>query len=337
MLPSNETAHGAFRVFFSIGFLVLFIGGSTVFLNVTTESPQESAGVLQAVSQKEEAKQATVLFGGDVMLSRNIGTLMLERDGWAYPLWRIAPLLHSADITFVNLEGPISSRGTNHGSIYSFRADPRAVATLTAAGIDVVSLANNHIFDWGPEALQDTVILLDEAGIIHAGAGQNYEAAHTPAVISRGGISFAFLAYTNLVPRSFTLASSTPAVAWAEPDAIAEDIRRAREQADAVIISFHFGDEYSLTHNAFQETLAHAAIDAGATLVIGHHPHVVQEVGKYKDGYIAYSLGNLLFDQNFGDTKKGLLLQVHFEDNTITGVQEIPVVFTSDYEPYLVE
>jgi poly-gamma-glutamate synthesis protein (capsule biosynthesis protein) len=283
-------------------------------------------------------ERTVLLFGGDVMLSRNIGQLMEERGDWHYPFALIADTLRDADIMVVNLEGPISLRGKNVGSQYSFRADPRAGEALRFAGVDVVSLANNHMYDWGPEALLDTLALLDDVGIAHAGAGRDYAEAHAPAIIISNGIRFAFLSYTNLVPRSLTTVSSTPAIAWADPGVIAEDIRAARSGgADAVIVLLHFGEEYELKHNAFQESLAKSVIDAGAALVVGHHPHVPQEIERYGSGYIAYSLGNLVFDQNFRDTKQGLLLRAEIKNGEVVNVTPIPIAFNETYQPYVVE
>ena len=272
------------------------------------------------------------------MLSRNIGELMAER-GFEYPFSLLGETLRAADITVVNLEGPISSRGENRGSIYSFRADPRAVEALAAAGIDAVSLANNHLYDWGPDALADTIALLDGAGIAHAGAGTDYAAAHAPALIEAGGMRFALLSYTTLAPRSLAATSSAPAIAGAATTTIASGVAAAKAgAADAVIVSFHFGDEYAPEHNPLQERLARAAIDAGAALVVGHHPHVPQELEYYNGGAIAYSLGNLIFDQNFDEaTSRGLLLKAVFENGALAEVTPVPIAFTSDYRPYVVQ
>ena len=246
-------------------------------------------------------------------------------------------MIRSADIAFGNLESPLSSQGVRSGSIYSFRADPKAVQGLVVAGFDVVSFANNHVGDYGKQAFLDTLSLLDKAGIHAVGAGVDYTSAHKPTMITVNNTTFAFLGYTNLLPVSLGGASSTPAVARYDDDEIVKaDIVQAKELADVVIVSFHFGDEYETTHNADQEHIAKLAIDSGASLVIGHHPHVVEEVEEYNGGYIFYSLGNFVFDQNFSkDTKKGLSAEVIFEGSRITRVVEREVAFTDDYQPYV--
>ncbi len=284
---------------------------------------------------KQEKRTATLLFVGDIMLSRNIGRIMAERNDWRYPFLEVADTLASADLTFGNLEGPISSRGVKQGSIYSFRADPRSAEGLAYAGFDVVSLANNHMLDYGKEAFLDTLDALTDAGISYAGGGADFKAAHGPAVWEANGMKVAFLAYTNLVPVSFTKETAQPAIAFADVAQMTADIASAKAQADAVVASFHWGEEYQTAHNAYQERIAKAAIDAGALLVIGHHPHVAQEVERYNGGVIAYSLGNFVFDQNFSkDTRTGLALRVTLADGAVESIEEMTVKFTSDFQPY---
>jgi len=282
------------------------------------------------------AEPVTLLFVGDIMLSRRIGAIMAEKNDWTYPFLQISDALKRADLVFANLESPISSRGTRMGSIYSFRADPRAVAGLSSAGIDVVSLANNHVWDYGPEALGETLDTLRSAGIDYIGAGVNYAAAHEPVIKDVRGTKIAFWGYTNLVPVGATVEKSAPAVAFLDLKQVIPDIARAKERADIVIVSFHWGNEYETKHNQKQAEIAYAVIDAGADLVIGHHPHVRQEVEKYHGGYIAYSLGNFVFDQNFSaDTRTGLMLKVILKNKKIDQVEEQKIKFTSTYQPYM--
>ncbi len=286
-------------------------------------------------AQKRERRAATLLFVGDIMLSRNIGKVMAEQNDWRYPFLKVADTLASADLTFGNLEGPISSRGVKQGSIYSFRADPRSAEGLAYAGFDVVSLANNHLWDYGAEAFLDTLDVLTNADISYAGGGADFKAAHGPAVWEANGIKVAFLAYTNLVPASLTKEAAQPATASADIAQMTADITSAKAEADAVVASFHWGEEYQTAHNAYQERVAKAAIDAGALLVIGHHPHVAQEVERYNGGVIAYSLGNFVFDQNFSkDTRTGLALRVTLADGAVESIEEMTVKFTPDFQPY---
>jgi poly-gamma-glutamate synthesis protein (capsule biosynthesis protein) len=282
------------------------------------------------------APPATLVFVGDIMLSRGVGRLMEKKNDWQYPFLEIKDTLAEADLLIGNLEGPISSKGVKIGSIYSFRVDPRAVAGLTGAGFDVLSLANNHLWDYGRDAFNATLNILRNNGIDYIGGGIDYAEAHQPLVREVKGTKVAFLAYTDLAPAGIMKESSKPAVAFSDLKQIIPDIAKAKTLADLVIVSFHWGNEYETKHNQKQEALAHAVIDAGANLVIGHHPHVAQEVEKYKDGYIAYSLGNFVFDQNFStDTRSGLMLKVTIKDKKIEKTESQRIKFTSTYQPKL--
>lgn len=291
-----------------------------------------------ALRAPSPAEEITMVFVGDVMLSRAVGKLMADKDDYLFPFASTTEVLRAADIAFANLENPISERGATTGSVYSFRADPRAAEGLVEAGFDVVSVANNHIWDYGREAFLDTLSLLESGGIVPVGGGTNYDEAHRPKVITMGKTRVAFLAYSNLLPLALGGKESVPAIARYEDDTLEADIARARELADVVVVSLHWGEEYKNKHNAEQERVARHTIDAGATLIVGHHPHVVQEVEEYRGGLIAYSLGNFVLDQNFSSaTGRGLVLFVTLTDGKISEVIKREVAFTNDYRPYFVE
>ncbi len=294
--------------------------------------------IRQKPTAEANLREIHMVFVGDIMLSRSIEEIMARKKDYRFPLLKIASTTESADIAFANLENPISSRGVKSGSIYSFRADPKTLEGLIYAGFDVVSVANNHIWDYGKQAFKDTLANLSSGGIVVVGGGESYDAAHMPKIIAVGDTRIAFLAYSNLLPVSLGLASSTPAVSRYSDDTLKEDVARAKEISDFVIVSFHWGEEYKTKHNAEQERIAKLAIDAGANLVIGHHPHVVQEIEEYKGAYIAYSLGNFIFDQNFSkDTRRGLVLLVTVKGDKIISIGSRKVAFTDDYQPYFVE
>jgi poly-gamma-glutamate synthesis protein (capsule biosynthesis protein) len=280
---------------------------------------------------------STLVFVGDIMLSRDIEKTMLKDNDWRYPFLKISDFLKNADLTFGNLEGPISNNGTKVGSIYSFEADPRSTEGLLYSGFDVLSVANNHIWDYGPQAFEDTLQTLKDNNIAYIGGGSSFEEAHSPVVKEVKGTRIAFLGYTNLLPPTLGTKNSKPAVAFPDQEQMILDIQKAKRLADIVVVSFHWGEEYQTKHNSFQEKLAHAAIDAGADLIVGHHPHVVQELEKYNGGNIVYSLGNFVFDQNFSeDTKAGSLLTVTVKNKKIEAVIAHKVIFTSSYQPFLV-
>ncbi len=291
-----------------------------------------------SVAITEPPQEVRMVFVGDIMLSRKVGELMAAKKDTAFPFASTTELISSADIAFANLESPVSTGGIRSGSIYSFRANPKALEDVKLAGFDVVSIANNHIWDYGKQAFLDTLAHLSESGIAAVGGGANYGEAHAPGIFSVGKTNIAFLAYTNLLPASLGRASSTPAIARYDDDILKIDIALAKELSNFVIVSFHWGEEYQTKHNKEQERVAHLAIDAGANLVVGHHPHVVQEVEEYNGGTIAYSLGNFVFDQNFSeDTKQGLVLLVTLRNNKITDVTKKQIAFTDDYQPYVVD
>ncbi len=294
-------------------------------------------GIKYGISSKlDDSKPVTLLFVGDIMLSRLIGDIMARNNDWRYPFLETADFLKNADITFGNLEGPISARGTKVGSIYSFRSDPRAIEGLMYAGFDVLSIANNHIWDYGADAVRDTLTILKDAGIGVIGGGMNYQEAHAPLIKETSGVKIAFLGYTDLIPSSLDSKTARPVIAFLDIDRAISDVKEARKLADLVVVSLHWGNEYEITPNHNQERIAKSLIDAGAQLIIGHHPHVVQPIEEYGGGYIAYSLGNFVFDQNFSpETKKGLALKVILKNKKISQMMPVEITFTSSFQPYL--
>lgn len=240
---------------------------------------------------------------GDVMLARTVGQ-RLQTQGAGAAFSGVQPVLQSADLLAVNLECVISPLGEPQPKAYRFRAPAEAVDALALAGVDVVNLANNHAMDYGYAALADTRRQLTARQIVTVGAGQNDAAAHTAAVVERNGLRVAFLGYVDVMVESrtgfdthtWTAGRNTPGVAWADPKRIATDVKAARQQADVVVVLLHSGLEERTDVSPNQRAEAQAAIDAGAALVLGSHPHVLQPVEKYHGGLIVYSLGNFIFD-----------------------------------------
>jgi poly-gamma-glutamate synthesis protein (capsule biosynthesis protein) len=311
------------------------VGGWSVLgpLTPTQEAaaPQTTSG-LPASPQKQEY---TLLFTGDIMLSRAVGARMQALKDWAFPFRLISDTLHTADLRFCNLECPVSDRGRNLHHLYSFRADPKAIDGLVAAGFNVASQANNHTYDWGPDALLDSLERLRAAGIQPVGAGQNILAAHYPLLVHVDSLRIAFLAYVNIDPKEATAGVDRPGVAWLDPAQALTDIRFAQPLADIVIVCPHWGVEYALKPTPGQVDLAHQMIDAGADLIVGSHPHVVQPVEKYHDRWIAYSLGNFIFDQEGPNTHRGLMLKAIVRDHRIVDVQSIPIDINSSFQAKL--
>ena len=279
---------------------------------------------------------------GDVMLGRSVGWRM-EAEGPAMPFAAVGDILGGADITVANLESAIGVTGRAEPKAYTFRAPPVAAEALALAGIDLVSLANNHSLDYGPESLAETRALLAGRGILSPGAGPNRDAAHAPAIIERDGLRIAFLAYVTVPvegggydPRSWTATDEAPGVAWLDIPTMVADIETARGDADLVVVLLHFGLEWQLEPSEAQRKQARAAVDAGATLVLGAHPHVLQEVEAYGGGLIAYSLGNFVFDGFWDPANDSAILLVELTAAGVAGYELVPVTIV-DGIPLLAE
>ena len=261
-----------------------------------------------------EPAYVTLSFAGDIMLDRGVESSVLKNFGGdSSALFEKinARFLKNADLSFANLEGTISDQGTDMKSLYSFRMDPGAAPALASAGLDVLSLANNHIGDWGRSAYIDTLARLKENEIHYAGGGINEVEAETPVIIEKNSTKIGFLAFSDVGPAWMEAKGETAGILLASDPRFDEIIQNAARQVDFLIVSFHWGDEYKDKHNIRQEYLAHRAVDNGAKIIIGHHPHVAQDTEVYKDAFIAYSLGNFIFDQSWSKpTMQGLLLQV---------------------------
>ncbi|MBI5475052.1 MAG: CapA family protein [Ignavibacteriae bacterium] len=247
---------------------------------------------------KPAGDSSTVIlrFGGDVLLAaryeEGVGAnLTTAFDGF--------DLFRTDDLSIVNLECPVTTRGTRRVKPFTFRMKPAALSAITSAGIEVVNLANNHIYDYGSIGLFDTIHSLDSARIAHVGAGRNRAEARTPFLKVIKGRRIAVLGYYG--PGESPVATNkSSGVAPRQSDVIAEDIRSLRDsrRADYIVIIFHWGTEKATVPDNEQRVLAHQVIDAGADAVIGHHPHVLQGIERYKHGVIVYSLGNLIFGGN---------------------------------------
>lgn len=242
------------------------------------------------------AAPLTLAFAGDIMLDDGPGRFAANGGD---PLAAVAPVLAHADYRIANLETSVAGKTTgaaNANKIYTFRAAPTTLQALKGR-FDAVALANNHSGDYGQTAFLETIEHLSALGIGHVGGGKNLREAHAPLWIRQKGLKIAVLAYCEYKPRSFEAGADWPGIAWSEDAEVIADIRAARQAgADLVIPFMHWGWEREPHSDARQRQLAHAMIDAGASLVIGGHPHVTQETEVYRGKPIIYSLGNFVFD-----------------------------------------
>jgi len=258
------------------------------------------------------AETVRLVFVGDVMLADGPGQLIAAGGD---PLAPFARVLADADYRIANLECAVSSGGTAlPNKRYTFRADPRVTAVLKGR-FDAVGVANNHSGDFGKEAFLDTIAHLDGAGIGHFGGGRNLAEAHAPLWIARKGLRIAVLGYNEFKPRSFEAGATHPGIAWSEDAQVIADIRAARRAgADIVIPFMHWGWEYEEAPSLRQRELARQMIDAGADVVVGGHPHVVQNAELYRGRLIVYSLGNFVFDGfDAPEARQGWLLRLDFD------------------------
>jgi poly-gamma-glutamate capsule biosynthesis protein CapA/YwtB (metallophosphatase superfamily) len=270
-------------------------------------------------------KETRIVFGGDVMLSRFVGRLARARRDPSSPLKDLAPVLAAADISFVNLEAPFSDRGGVVEGGMVFKAEPEMVEALQLAKVDVVSTANNHARDCGSHGVAFTVDWLEQHGIAVAGTGRTAEAAHAGTVLTRNGQRFGFLAYTYDQSNG-NHTDWDARIATMDVSTMRRDVRNMLTRADVVTVSMHAGWEYWTRANPQQVEFARAAIDAGARVVVGHHPHVVQPWEHYRSGVIFYSLGNLVFDQfQRPETQHGELAEVVFSGSSVARAELIPV------------
>jgi poly-gamma-glutamate capsule biosynthesis protein CapA/YwtB (metallophosphatase superfamily) len=237
-------------------------------------------------------QQVTLSFVGDILLDSAFGKALARGED------RFAPTaaLLDADFSIGNLECPVATSGDAVDKIYTFRAEPNTLPLLREH-FDAVSVANNHSGDYGAEAFLETLTRLKAARLPYFGGGRDLSEAHAPLLLKKHGVTIALLGYDEFHPRSFEAAPERAGVAWAEEEQIVLDITRARAAGAQVVLPFlHWGWENEPAPSARQRELARAMIDAGASAVIGAHPHVPQGAEMYRGKPIIYSLGNFAFD-----------------------------------------
>lgn len=284
-------------------------------------------------------KNVSLVFVGDIMFDRGVkNSVMKNGDGDYAFLFQNANFLKNADISFGNLEGPISDKGEDLRNLYSFRFEPSAIKALKNSGLDVLSIANNHIGDWGKIAFEDTISRLDASGIIPVGGGQSLKDAGEVKVVEKNGFRIGFLAFSDMGPNWLEATEDSPGILIIKDSKFVTLVRHAASEVDILVVSLHFGEEYQKNANDRQKKLAHLAIENGAKIVVGHHPHVIQEVERYKNGIIAYSLGNFIFDQNFSkETMQGLALEIILSGTEIVSVKQNKIKINKFFQPQLMD
>ena len=232
---------------------------------------------------------------GDIMLAGRWAPL-LKKMGYDCLFDGVRNELASGDVNLANLESPIAIGGQEFSEKkFRFRADPQVAKTLRSAGFNLVTLANNHSMDFGAKALTETLHHLDVNNISWIGAGENLSDSRKIKFYTVKGKRIAFLGYSLTQPVEFFAGKDRPGTAPGFEKFVTADVIMARRQADYVFVSFHWGKEADSTVQQYQRSTAYKAIEAGADVIIGHHPHVLQGIERYRNGIIFYSLGNFIF------------------------------------------
>jgi poly-gamma-glutamate synthesis protein (capsule biosynthesis protein) len=265
---------------------------------------------------------------------RAVGDVLLWVRNGKRPFERIQHELRQKDLLFGNLETVLSESGVEKKKRWVNTSPPETGDHLRDAGFDILSVANNHTLDMGRVGFENTLAELEARGIAYIGGGRGDERPQG-LVVERSGIRFGFLAYTSGRFRS----PPGVTVARLKKKEIIEDIRALQEHTDHIVISLHWGIENIYYPSPDQIGLAHALIDAGATLILGHHSHTIQGLERYKGGLIAYSLGNFQFDTEFfnEEINSSMILSVDFDRHGIRDYTVIPCIINSDFQPEVAE
>jgi len=293
-----------------------------------TLAPLSLAEVFGArdISALDPSRLVTVIATGDVIPARYTDVVIRQRgDDFLYTVSGVKDVTSAGDLTVVNLEAPLVDYCPYHDSGFTFCGRPGFVGALQVAGVDVVTLENNHIGNYGQEAIDETVRYLETAGL-------RWADRDSPAIVEVKGKSFGFLAFNAVLEQ-------------VDRDAMAAQIRALRPQVDVLAVAFHWGTEYVAVPTTAPGVadddpveLAHLAVDAGADWIIGNHPHWVQAVEVYKGKFIAYAHGNLIFDQMWSyETRVGVIGKYTFYDGELVRVEYVPTRIDDWAHPVLLE
>lgn len=268
------------------------------------------------------SRDVTLAAVGDVNLGDGPGEVIRAR-GRRWPWRNVAPTLRRSDIALANLECAVSNRGSPVPKEFNFRGKPAALRVARRfAGLDVVSLANNHTGDYGQAAMLDTLRNARRFSLVPIGVGHGRRGAYASHVVTALGLRVAFLGFSDIGPASFFAGSRKPGTAYASVPAIRRSVRRAKRRAEIVVTMFHWGVERQAGESARQRILARAALAAGATAVIGAHPHVLQPIRRVgKRRVVAYSLGNFVWSAGSYSTSHTGILKLRLSAKGVVGVR----------------
>ena len=300
---------------------------------VLTPSPEPTATPSPTATPVPEPQEITITFGGDCTLAGDVNKnntrfqSFVEEYGYDYFLANLKPIFEADDLTIVNLEGPLTTSDDKRGGRqFNFRGDPGNAQILSAASVEAVHMANNHARDFQEEGYEDTLAAVEAVGIVPYGYAQTQ-------VMEVKGVKIGLIGLTE----------------WDyEPSEVREMVAQLREECDILVATFHWGEELRYTSTSTQRKFAEAAIEAGADVVVGHHPHVVSGVAEYEGVPVVFSVGNLCFGGNIRPTDMdAMLFQVHFtvdhtgailkDDFTVIPIRVSGNSKENDYQPYVAE
>jgi poly-gamma-glutamate capsule biosynthesis protein CapA/YwtB (metallophosphatase superfamily) len=273
---------------------------------------------------------------GDIMLGGRTRRRIREH-GRDYPFSAVLPILQRAPIVLGNLEGPLAQKAQKQNRNFSYRVKPKVATSVLRAGINVVTLANNHLVDCGREGVLETLEALAAAGVTPLGAAANQNAAHEPVIREAGGVRIGLLGY--YWNRRCAATANLPGSAMGVFEELETDIRQLRTRVDRVVVTFHWGRPYNPEPSPRARAKARFAIDCGAHAIVGHHPHIIQAFEVYRRCPIFYSIGNFAFGSG-NSRAEGLMLGFRFEEaRTLVNVYPLYVKNRDprvNYQPKLV-
>lgn len=281
---------------------------------------------------KDRDSTITIIAAGDLMLGSWVEQVIAD-SGFAYPFKDIYPFTSDSDIFFANLEAPFGTKGEAFAKKYTFQVSPALIKVLIKGGVNLVSLGNNHIMDYGVESLKETIELLTRYKISFAGAGLNLFQARQPAILQVKGKKVGFLSYSLTFPEEFWATDTSAGTCFPYEEFVFQDVKELAQKTDLVIVSCHWGQELMNHPKEYQILLAHQLIDKGADIILGHHPHVIQGIEFYKGKPIVYSMGNFIFGSYSERAKESFLLKITWHNEEVMNFQILPIsVYNKEVE-----
>ena len=289
----------------------------------------------EQVDIEPESPELRFIAVGDIMLGRGVAYWIEKNGNYEMAFERVKDNLSVGDIVFGNLESPLtdSNKGLDKNGKIVLKAKPEALKAMTSVGFNLLSLSNNHIMDYYEKGLFDTMELLDQNNIVHAGGGRNLDEARKLSIIEKNGLKIGLLAYTDMAEitfagkpyLSFAAGDEKSGVVPRKYETIKEDVQKARDQVDLLAVSLHWGVEESFNIPDEQVDFAHMLIDDGVDIILGHHAHQFQGIEIYNEKPILYSMGNIMFDQNEHENMESFIVDMKYKGTELIALTATPV------------